>query len=208
MKTLLFSLLMVCGAGIGNGTINAPAVGGISVLTVDAASSTINWRAEKTTGKHDGTIKIRSGSLTLRCAQLASGFVFVDMTSITVDDLEGPDKGKLEHNLKGENFFDAEKFPLAKLDIISVDHRSEAVHHFITILGNLNLHGVTKQVVFTANVSKSTYDDFMGQADLVINRRDFGIATGNMKYDTFINRSIHLHVSLQARKMSEQVTSL
>ncbi|HTD99116.1 MAG TPA: YceI family protein [Mucilaginibacter sp.] len=208
MKTLLFSLLMLCGAGISNGTVSSPNPGGISVLTINAASSTIDWKAEKTTGKHNGTIKIRSGSLTLRCAQLASGSVFIDMNSINVADLSGPDKGKLENNLKGDNFFDTGKFPLAKLDIISVNYKSVPVHHFITILGNLNLHGVTKQVIFTADVSKSTYDDFTAQADMIINRRDFGIATSNIKYDTFIDKSIHLHILLQASKVKEQVTSL
>jgi polyisoprenoid-binding protein YceI len=208
MKTLLFSLLMLCSAGISNGTVNSPNPGGISVLTINPASSTIDWKAEKTTGKHNGTIKIRSGSLTLRCAQLASGSVVIDMNSINVADISGSDKGKLENNLKGDNFFDTGKFPLAKLDIISVNYKSAPVHHFITILGNLNLHGVTRQVIFTADVSKSTYDDFSAQADMVINRRDFGIATGNIKYDTFIDKSIQLHVLLQASKVKEQVTSL
>jgi len=208
MKTLLFSLLMLCSAGFSNGTVSNPKPGGISVLIVDPAASTIGWKADKTTGTHNGTIKIRSGSLTLKCAQLSSGFVFIDMSSINVADLSGPDKGKLENNLKGDNFFDTGKFPLAKLDIISVNHKSSTAHHFITVLGNLNLHGVTKRIVFTADVSKSTYDDFTAQADIVINRRDFGVATSNIKYDTFIDKSIHLHVSLQANKASEQVTAL
>ena len=209
MKTLLISLLILTGVGFDNGTISNPKPGGISVLTVDPAQSTVAWKAEKTTGKHLGTVKIQSGSLTMYCGQLAKGTVLIGMQTLEVTDLSAPDKQKLENNLKGDNFFDTGKFPQATLDIISVDHRSEAAHHFVTVLSNLTLHGITKQMVFTADIAKSTRTDFIGQADITINRRDFNIATDNIKYDTFIYKDIHLHVLLQAnKKADEQVSSL
>ena len=209
MKTLLFCLLMLGGAGLNRTTISHPKPGGISILTIDRSASTIGWKAEKTTGKHNGTIKIQSGNLTLYCGQLSKGSIVANMSSIEVADLDGSDKQKLENNLKGDNFFEADKFPLTILDIISVNHQSEGVYHFITVTGNLTMHGITKPVVFTANVTKSTRTDFIAQADLVINRRDFNIATGNVKYNTFINKEISLHVQLQAsEKMSRQTTSL
>src|SRR4051794_16832976 len=120
MKTLFFCLLMACGAGISNGTVTYPAAGGVSVFTIDSSVSMIGWMADKTTGTHNGTIKIRSGSLTLHCQQLTSGTITVDMNSVNVIDLNGSDKGKLENNLKGNNFFDADKYPVATLDISSV----------------------------------------------------------------------------------------
>jgi polyisoprenoid-binding protein YceI len=208
MKTLLFCLLMLGHAGVSNHTTNYPKPGGISIMTIEPAASSIDWKAEKTTGKHNGTIKIQSGSLTFYCQQLSKGSIMIDMNSINVADLSMPDKQKLENNLKGNNFFDADRFPLAKLDITSVNHQSEAAYHFVTIAGNLMLHGVTKKVVFTADVSKIANNKFSAQADIALNRRDFNIATKNFKYDTFINTAIHLHVSLQANKVNEQVTSL
>jgi polyisoprenoid-binding protein YceI len=208
MKTLLFCLLMLGHAGVSNHTASYPKPGGLSILTVDPAASSIDWKAEKATGKHNGTIKIRSGSLTFYCQQLAKGSILIDMNSINVSDLSMPDKQKLESNLKGNSFFDTDKFPSAKLDITSVNHQSEAIYHFVTITGNLMLHGVTKKVVFTADVSKIANNKFSAQADIALNRRDFNIATKNFKYDTFINTAIHLHVSLQANKINEQVTSL
>jgi polyisoprenoid-binding protein YceI len=209
MKTLLIVMMMLGSTGISNHhKTNYLKPGGVSVLKVDPSVSTIGWKAEKTTGTHNGTIKIRSGSLTLWCGQLSKGSVMIDMNSIDVTDLEAPDKQKLENNLKGDNFFDAEKFPTARLEITSVNHKSAAVHRFITVLGNLTMHGVTKQLVFTVDVSKSNYDNFAAQADIVINRRDFNIATNNIKYNTFINKDIHLHVSLQASKTDEPITAL
>ncbi|WP_426671575.1 YceI family protein [Mucilaginibacter sp. McL0603] len=207
MKTLLFCLLMLSNAGISTHTNNYPKPGGVSVLTVDPAVSTINWKAEKPTGKHNGTIRIQSGDLVFYCKQLAKGSITIDMNSITVCDLVMLDKQKLENNLKGDNFFDTDSFPLAKLDIVSVDHRSESVYHFVTVTGNLMLHGISKKVVFTVDISKNTDTSFMAQADIKINRRDWNIATKNVKYDTFIYSDINLHVLLQANKANTQTAA-
>jgi len=208
MKTLFISLLILGGALGNKPTTTASNPGGVSLLKVDAASSTISWKAEKTTGSHLGTIAIKSGSLTMYCGQLSKGTVLIDMGTMAVTDLSAPDKQKLENNLRGDNFFDIEKFPEARLEIVSVDHKSEKVHHFVTVLGNITLHGVTKQLVFTATVSKSDRNSFVGQSNIVLNRKDFNIATNNIKYNTFINKDIRLQVSLQANKTDEQVSSL
>jgi len=207
MKTLFISLLILGHALGSKPVVNHPGAGGVSILTVNPEVSTIAWKAEKTTGSHLGTIKIQSGSLTMYCGQLSKGNVLIDMGSLSVTDLSAPDKQKLENNLRGDNFFDIEKFPQAKLEIVSVDHKSEKIHHFVTVLSNLTLHGITKQIVFTADVAKSDRTDFAGQADIVINRQDFSIATNNIKYNTFINKNIRLHVTLQARA-DQQISSL
>ncbi|MFB9842836.1 YceI family protein [Mucilaginibacter ginsenosidivorans] len=208
MKTLFISLLIL-GSALGSKPTNpATGAGGVSVLKVDPATSTINWKAEKATGSHAGTVAIKSGTLTMYCGQLAKGTVLIDMSAVSVTDLAAPDKQKLENNLRGDNFFDTEKFPEARLEIVSVDHRSEKLHHFVTVLGNITLHGITKQIVFTADVAKSNYNDFAGQADITLNRKDFGVATNNIKYNTFIYKDIRLHVAIQANKTDEQVTSL
>jgi polyisoprenoid-binding protein YceI len=208
MKTLLFCLLILSYSGINNPSVSYPKSGGVSVLTINPAISMIGWKAEKLTGMHYGTVKIRSGSLTLHCRQLTSGSILIDMNSIRVTDLQSPRKQQLENNLIGDNFFDTARFPIARLDIVSVNYKSESGNHFITVTGNLMLHGITKRMVFTADVSKSTYTDFITQADIVINRRDFNIATKDFKYDTFIYTDIHLHVLLQANKVNAQISSL
>ncbi|MBS1528988.1 MAG: hypothetical protein JSU01_01665, partial [Bacteroidetes bacterium] len=99
MKTLFFSLLLVFHVWSGRPVVNSAPVGGLSVLAVNTASSTIGWKAEKPTGTHTGTVKISSGDLVMHCGQLYSGVVTLDMSSMTVDDLSSPDKEKLEGNL-------------------------------------------------------------------------------------------------------------
>lgn len=186
--------------------ISSAPMGGISVLAVNTASSSVGWKAEKPTGTHTGTVKIASGDLVMRCGQLNSGTITLDMSTMTVDDLSSPDKEKLEGNLRSSYFFDAVKFPEAQLQITSVNHNSEKILHFVTILANLTLHGITKQITFTADVTKSTYDAFTGEANIVINRRDWDIATGNLMYDKLIYKDIRLHVQLQASKPEPKVS--
>lgn len=207
MKALLICLLLL-GHGPGSKTpVYTPKPGGISILTVNPTTSNIAWHAEKLTGSHNGVVRIRSGSLTMHCGQLAKGSVIIGMNTLAVTDLGAPDKQKLENNLRGDHFFDTDKFPDAKLDIVSVSRPGGPQSHLITVLGNLTLRGNMRQITFTVDVSKSTITDFTGQADIVINRRDWGIATDNIKYDTFIKTEIRLHVSLQAKQTS-QLTSL
>src|SRR6266550_824469 len=103
MKTFIFCLLVFGVSCIGKRTVNHPNPGGVSVLSVDPAASTIDWKAEKTTGTHLGTIKLLSGKLTMHCGQLAKGTMIIDMKTLRVTDLSGSDKQKLENNLKGDN---------------------------------------------------------------------------------------------------------
>ena len=208
MKKLILGLLVLVASGFSKGTNNSAKPGGFSVLTIDPANSNIAWKAEKPTGTHLGTIAIAGGKLNFTCRQLSGGSVNIDMKSINVTDLSSPDKQKLENNLRGDNFFDTEKYPQGRLDIVSVDHKSEPSYHFVTVNGNLTMHGVTKRIVFTADISKNAVDQFNAQADIDIDRRDWNIATSNIKYNTLIYKTVHLHVVLQANKPNERVTSL
>jgi polyisoprenoid-binding protein YceI len=208
MKTLIFSLLMLLHAWSGKPVVSSVPAGGVSVLAVNITSSAVDWKAEKTTGTHNGTVNILSGDLVMRCGQLYAGTITLDMSSLTVDDLSSPDKEKLENNLRSNYFFDTGKFPEAQLEITSVNHNSEKAFHFVTILANLTIRGITKQVTFTADVAKSTVNDFAGEANIVINRRDWNIATNNIKYNAFIYKNIRLHVMLKASRNETQLTSL
>lgn len=208
MKKLILGLLVLVVSGFSKGTSNAAKPGGFSILTIDPANSNIAWKAEKPTGTHLGTIAIAGGSLNFRCRQLSGGSVNIDMRSITVTDLASPDKQKLENNLRGDNFFETEKYPQARLDIVSVDHKSESSYHFVTVNGTLTMHGITKRIFFTADITKNAVDQFDAQADMDIDRRDWNIATSNIKYNTLIYKTVHLHVTLQANKPAERISSL
>ena len=73
---------------------------------LDTSKTTIEWVGKKIGGEHKGTIKTQSGSLTVQGDIITAGEVVIDMNSITVTDLEGEWKGKLEGHLKNADFFD------------------------------------------------------------------------------------------------------
>ena len=199
MKTLILCLLFLAGAGHLNTTKhdankNASPV---SILKVDVSASMVDWHITKITGKHDGTLKVYTGQLSVQNHRLKAGIVLLDMNTIAVTDLMVPDKQKLEANLKGDNFFDTGRFTVARFDFTSVEYSGKD-SSLVTVAGILNLHGITKNVRFKAKIFKADKEALIARSDLAINRRDWNIATGNFKYDRLISPTITLHIVLRA----------
>ena len=116
---------------------------------VDAASSTISWNAKKVTGEHHGTIKLKSGTISLSKDKITGGEFIVDMTSIVDVDLPaGEWNDKLIGHLKSDDFFGVEKFQEAKLTITSVGKVDKDGKQEIT--GGLTIKDVTQMITFTA----------------------------------------------------------
>ncbi len=169
----------------------------VNILKVDVSASSIEWHIAKMTGTHDGTLKVSSGQLILHNHKLNGGMILIDMNTITDTDLTPPDKQKLEANLKGDNFFDTGRFTVARFDITNVAHAMQDTS-VVNITGNLFMHGITKRIDFKAKIFKGDNQALIARADLNIDRRDWNIATGNFKYDHFIDSQIRLHIVLEA----------
>ncbi|CAN5523891.1 hypothetical protein BH09BAC6_BH09BAC6_29780 [soil metagenome] len=201
MKTLILGMLLSINNSIinhhehkSNNRVSSP----VSTLKVDLSQSQVSWKAEKLTGTHTGTLKIFLGQVAVQNHRLTGGSILLDMNSISVTDLEAPDKQKLEANLKGDNFFDTGRHTVARFDITSVNYASPSDTSKATITGKLNMHGLTKNISFRAGVLKCNAKEFAAKADIAINRRDWNIATASFKYDTFIKPTITLHILLKA----------
>ena len=74
-------------------------------VKVNTAESEIKWVGEKVTGKHEGTIQLKDGSLELKNGKLKGGSFVIDMTTIACTDLEGEYAQKLEGHLESDDFF-------------------------------------------------------------------------------------------------------
>ncbi|MFY7930254.1 MAG: YceI family protein [Oligoflexus sp.] len=84
---------------------------------IDSSKSSVQWAAYKVVealGGHNGSIKIKEGTLDLGGKEAKGRFV-IDMKSIEALDLKDkPDlKGKLEKHLNSEDFFGVDKHPEA-----------------------------------------------------------------------------------------------
>ena len=104
-------------------------------------ASKVVWKGYKVTGSHEGTISIKSGDLIFESDKLTGGEFVMDMTSITVTDLEGDYKGKLEGHLKSDDFFGVANHPTASLVITNAEPSGKNAYN---VTGDLTIKGVTK----------------------------------------------------------------
>ncbi|MCS7073898.1 MAG: YceI family protein, partial [Bacteroidia bacterium] len=167
-------------------------------LTV-ASTSSVKWIGTKVTGRHNGTFAIQSGTLKIEGSELKGGKIVLDMTKLTVEDLKGDLKGKLEGHLKDKDFFDVTKNPTAEFEITSVvaDTSGGATHK---ITGNLTLRGVTKSVTFPAKVQVDpAAKTVSATANFNINRKDWGISYEGKK-DDLIRDEVNIDLNITASK--------
>jgi polyisoprenoid-binding protein YceI len=137
-------------------------------------ASKVVWKGYKVTGSHEGTISIKSGDLIFEGDKLTGGEFVIDMTSITVTDLEGDYKGKLEGHLKSDDFFGVANHPTASLVFSSVEPSGKNAYN---VTGDLTIKGITKPISFSISIygSKAT-------ASLKIDRSQYDVKYGSTSF--------------------------
>lgn len=174
------------------------ALGTISVSAqnkkINTEKSKINWVGKKVTGQHSGTISFQSGTLVFEKNALKGGSFVVDMTSITVTDLEaGKGKEKLEGHLKADDFFGTDKFATSSLDFKKIASKGNGVY---TVTADLTIKEITNSVTFDITVKGNT-----ATTKLTVDRTKFDIKYGSGNFfdnlgDKTINDEFELNVNL------------
>lgn len=156
---------------------------------VFTSDSKIEFTGSKVTGSHDGGFKSFDGYFTVADGAPVGNDhkIVIDMTS-TWSDAE-----KLTAHLKSPDFFDVEKFPETTFDVTEVKKDSDTVY---TVSGNFKLHGVEKNITFSANVSKDG-ETVKIQSEFDIKRKDFGIVYEG-KADDLIRDEVVIKLDLIA----------
>ena len=156
----------------------------VDTFKVDAAASKIEWFAEKATGKHNGTIQMTSGEVFNNHGKLGGKFV-MDMSTITVTDLTGGSKAKLEGHLKSDDFFSVTKFPASNFEITSVAPKvgAAAGEPNFEVTGKLTIKGITNEITFPANITFEG-SKMMTKAEVKVDRTKYDIRYGSK---TFFN---------------------
>lgn len=181
MKTIKLVLITVI-LGVA-GTLNA------QVIKADAVKTEITWLGKKVTGQHNGTIKLKSGELTIDGNAISNGNFVIDMTSIACTDITDPEtNAKLVGHLKSDDFFSVSSYPEAKL-VISENATFDGTTAKVT--GNLTIKGITNPVTFEVKKEGNTY-----QADITVDRSKYNVRYGsgsffsnlgnNLIYDEFV----------------------
>lgn len=169
---------------------------------VDTQSSNIVWTGYKVTGKHTGTVKVKSGTLTTDNGVLTGGSFEVDINSITDTDLEGEWAAKLVGHLKSDDFLGAATYPTATFVITRAIPQDSKGNY--KVIGNLTIKGITKEVKFFANVAEAN-GMVNASGKMTIDRSEFNMRYGSGSFfdglgDKTIYDEFDLQVSLVAKK--------
>ena len=151
--------------------------------------STVGFVGAQVTGTHDGGFKAFDGKVSVAggSAEGSSVEVVIDTTSLWSDN------DQLTGHLKSPDFFDVEKFPTSTFKSTSIAANDDGTH---TITGNLELHGVTKQISFPADVKVSELG-WAATAEFSINRMDFEIVYPG-KPDDLIRDEVLIKLDLRS----------
>ena len=108
--------------------------------------SKVKWTGKKiTNASHWGHINFTKAEITFDGDVISTGNFIVDMTSISVDDISGGGKSRLENHLKDDDFFSVDKFNNAELEILE---KSEMIDNKYQVEANLTIKGITNPITF------------------------------------------------------------
>ena len=167
-----------------------------SPYTFSQEGSTIAFVGAKVTGKHDGAFERFVGKIELPGEDPTQGSVAVEIETASLK----ADQEKLTKHLKSKDFFHVEEIPKAsfKSAVIKAGGADGASH---TVTGNLDLHGVTKEVTFPATITVAD-GKVTVKAEFVINRKDFGIVYPGMP-DDLIKDDVLIKLEVAAARGSQ-----
>ena len=145
-------------------------------FAVDKSASKVKWEGKKVTGKHNGTIALESGTLTVSGDKVTGGSFVIDMKTIVDEDLTDPAwNKKLIGHLSSDDFFAIDKFPQASMVVKKIASVSGDEFRFFA---DLTIKGVKNPVEFNVKV-KVNGDKLSAQGIITVNRTLYGIKYGS-----------------------------
>ena len=148
--------------------------------TVDLASSYVEWTGRNIGNRHYGTLRLGGGAVTVQDGALSGGWFELDMTSLTIGDLDGDMAATLIRHLSDEDFFAVDRFPTGRVEIAAVTAAPG------TIPGTPN-HDVEADVTLRDHKQRETLraavwprgDGVAMQANFDIDRTRWGVNYGS-----------------------------
>ena len=173
---------------------------------IDTVESIIRWTGRNLFNHHNGTVKLAAGHIRVSSGVLESAVFSIDMNSVACEDI--PDegmRGMLIRHLKDADFFDTANYPIAEFVTTpaqAIPNSSEGNPNYL-LTGNFTLRGITRPISFPAVIATSDGRRLTGQAQLEIDRTEFGSIYGSGKFFKYlgkhvVNDIIHLHLKIHA----------
>lgn len=165
----------------------------------------VNWLGKRTIGNlHTGTIKVKSGELKVSQGRLVSGNIFLDMGTISVNNMKDPGaKADLEAHLKDSDFFKVKDYPTGEFRFEEVLPSNMPDFNWV-VSGELTLKGKTNHVNIPVKMTITETELNAQSASFVINRTQWGIIFqsglfGTAK-DKIIEDIVPLSLTLKAKR--------
>lgn len=166
---------------------------------IDINHSEVRFRIRHFVNRVSGNVADWDGTITGDPTDWAAGSVEVHMRAATIDTRNE----KRDSDLRGPNFFDAEKFP--EMTFIS---RSVTVSGTdLTIQGDLTIKGTTKPVTLKGTYlgitpGKEGRDRVGFEASTTINRLDFGVSWNRVVEGggAMLGDEVTIEISIEAIK--------
>ena len=160
---------------------------------IDVNESKVEWTGEKLTGSHNGTIQFKDGYLLMDGEKITGGKFTIDMNTITVTDLSGEGKQKLEGHLNSDDFFGVNNYDTATLEIKNAAKKGNVYG----ITGDLTIKGKTNPITFDLKMEGDS-----ATTTLTVDRTKYGIRYGSGSFfdnlgDNTIYDEFKLDVSLK-----------
>lgn len=172
------------------------------IYSFEAAESNIRWIGTKVTGKHNGSIKLKSGKVEFAGGTIKSGELIIDMPTLTVEDLSGDGKADLEGHLKSEDFFSTAKFAESKFVFKSATAKNK---HQFDVTGDLTIKGITKPITAQLVIVPTGESGLKINGGFAIDRTQYDIKFRSAKFfsdlgDKMIEDNFLITLDLKGKK--------
>ena len=167
------------------------------------AKSSVGWKATKVRGEHFGSVSISQGGLEVKSDLLADAEIVIDMSTITVDDMEGEYADKLRGHLHSEDFFNTAMYPTAAFNLSGVKY----IDGQYQATGMMRIKDTTGPVTFPLSIAPGQNGSVLLTGTAIIDRTKYGIQYRSGQFfedlgDKLIDDEFELKFSLAAEPLS------
>lgn len=169
---------------------------------IQKESSTVNWTGKKVLGLHTGTISVAEGSIDVDKEKVIGGEVVIDMTSLTITDInDRKAHQEFRDHLWNDDFFSIDEFSTSHLKIVegTLTNKNE-----YKLSGLLTIKDITQPITFTGKIEILT-DYLYSTGELVVDRTLYNIRYGSGKFiDNLGDKLIHDEFVLQFKLIAQK----
>jgi len=135
--------------------------------------SELKWIGkELSTDTHTGTLALKKGKIDVNANGVIHGEIEIDMTTITVTDMQGKWGTKLEGHLKSPDFFDVEKYSSAFITFQSDENPIK--NNQLNLTGELTIKDITHPISFSTELLQ-TKPSLQAEASLSFDRSKYDV---------------------------------